>query len=378
MRSHSARFLFPLGAVLALLLPLTALAEDFTREFSFDAGKLEVANLIGEVKITEAAGDAFLVTVHVRGDDATDGVLDFDEEQGRTARLAVRFPVDDHRKYVYPALGRGSQSQFHFGDDDVSWFKRLFGGKRITVKGSGSGLEVWADLEIAVPAGAELIVKQGVGEVTATDLKADLLLDTRSGAVTARGIEGAVTADTGSGRVDVEDIEGDVLADTGSGSVAVRDVRGELSVDTGSGGVTVEDVKGEKVHVDTGSGGVDLDGITCDDLLVDTGSGGVRARGVKTDRARIDTGSGGVVLELDGMGTGRFTIDTGSGGITLALPADASARIEADTGSGRVRNQIEDADIDYQEKDELRMTLGDGEARVTLEAGSGSITIRRL
>jgi len=60
------------------------------------------------------------------------------------------------------------------------------------------------------------------------------------------------------------------------------------------------------------------------------------------------------------------------------VPDGASARIEADTGSGKVRNKIEDADVSHQERDEILMTVGDGEARVTLDAGSGSITIRRI
>ncbi|MCP4573775.1 MAG: DUF4097 domain-containing protein [bacterium] len=379
MRFLSYRSLIPVGAMLALLLPLSALADDFTKEFSFDAEKLEVANLIGEVTVTEASGDEFRVIVHVQGDDAEESLIEFDEDKGRTSRLAVLFPVDDHRKYVYPELGRRSQTQFHFDEDgEKTWFSRLFGGKKITVKGSGKGLEMWADLEIAVPAGSELIVKLGAGEAHASGVRGDVVLDTHSGAVSGHDIDGNFTGDTGSGSVEIENVEGDVLADTGSGSVKVRDVRGEVSVDTGSGGVSVDDAKGDKVHVDTGSGSVHLDQITCENLHVDTGSGKVVARGVKTDQARIDTGSGSVVLELDEMGSGRFVIDTGSGGIELALPKNASARIEADTGSGRVRNRIEDADVDHQEKDEILMSVGDGDARVTLDAGSGSITIRRL
>lgn len=379
MRSRIARPLFLAGVIAAILIPASALADDFTREFTFDAKKLEVGNLIGEVAVTEASGDEFRVTVHVQGEDAEENLVEFDTDDGRAAKLIVRFPVDDHRKYVYPALGRNSQTQFHLDkENDESWLKRLFGGKRITVKGSGRGLEMWADVEIAVPAGADLVVKIGTGAIEADDVRGDLVLDTHTGGVDARDIDGDLTADTGSGHVKIENVEGDVLADTGSGHVEVRGVRGEVVVDTGSGSVEVLDVKGGKVHVDTGSGGVELEEISCDGLLVDTGSGGVRARGVKTDRAEIDTGSGSVVLELDRMGPGRFVVDTGSGGIELALPDDASARIEADTGSGRVRNEIEDADVHEQEKDEIRMTLGDGDARVTLDAGSGSITIRRL
>ena len=78
-----------------------------------------------------------------------------------------------------------------------------------------------------------------------------------------------------------------------------------------------------------------------------------------------------------GSGAAKVSLDTGSGGIELVLPADASARIMADTGSGSVRNKVDGADVAVAERDELEMTVGAGAARVTLDAGSGSITVRQ-
>jgi hypothetical protein len=49
--------------------------------------------------------------------------------------------------------------------------------------------------------------------------------------------------------------------------------------------------------------------------------------------------------------------------------------VTADTGSGRVRNEIDGADVRHMERDELDMTVGAGDARVSLDAGSGSVTI---
>jgi hypothetical protein len=37
---------------------------------------------------------------------------------------------------------------------------------------------------------------------------------------------------------------------------------------------------------------------------------------------------------------------------------------------------VEGATIEHEEDDELRLTVGDGDARVSLDAGSGSITVR--
>ena len=353
-------------ALVFLFLSLggAAWAADFERTFSFDSKEMIVASMIGAVEVIQAAGDEFKITVRVQGNDAEEGLLEFHATQGSKGELEVAFPLKDHRKYVYPPMGHDAKTNIHFqneGGEGGSWLKKVFhgiSGQQITVRGHGSGLEIWADLTIEVPRGRVLHLNQGVGTIGATAMEADLDLDIHSGS-----IEGS-------------DIEGDFAADTGSGSVAVRGIKGDLLVDTGSGGVTGANVQGQKVMVDTGSGGVTLKGINCVSLSVDTGSGSVDARGVTAEKASIDTGSGSVLLQLDGMGAGKFVIDTGSGGITLDLPDGASAHISADTGSGSVDTQISGAMVKIKGDDQLEMTVGDGEARVILDAGSGSITIR--
>ncbi len=352
-----------LAAGLALLLAAaTALGGEFERTFQFDSDDLEVVAMIGQVEVIAADGKDFTVTVRVRGHDADEALITFTEEQGRNGKLAVAFPLQEHSRYVYPELGGGSTT-IHFRDEnseESSWLKRVFAGmsgQKVTVSGKGRGLEMWADLTIAVPAGAGLRVRHGVGAVHADQVAGDLDLDTHSGAIAVAGLVGHLRADTG------------------SGAVTASAVKGSVSIDTGSGGVEVANVEGDKVHVDTGSGSVELVDVSCQDLLVDTGSGRVRARGVATDQARIDTGSGSVKLQLDRMGGGSFVIDTGSGGIELELPVEASARISVDTGSGSVKADVAGATIEHQDKGELRMTVGDGKARVSLDAGSGSVVI---
>ena len=348
--------------ILFTLLAGTALASEFEKEFTFDGKELLVSNMIGAIKVKEGSSDAFRVLVSVRGEDASEDLLEFIVQEDGSA-LAIKFPLDDHSKYVYPALGRNSSTSIHFqeeNDHGGSWLKKVFsgfGGKKITVKGKGNGLEMWADVTIEVPARHILEVRHGVGEIVATGLEADLTLDTHSG------------------RINVENLQGDLLADTGSGRVAAINVEGEVNIDTGSGSVSVANCTGSEVKVDTGSGSVEAEKIDCKYLLIDTGSGRVEARAIKADKAKIDTGSGSVVLQLDRMGDGRFVIDTGSGSIELILPGDASARIAADTGSGSVRNKVDGADVKTAARDELEMTVGSGKARVTLDAGSGSITV---
>jgi hypothetical protein len=355
----------PILSVLTVLFLLAAapaaFAGDHVRDFTFDANHLVVANLVGAIDVVPATGDAFRVTVHVRGEDAAEGLVQVVVDEGSRTRLAIEFPVEEHDDYVYPELGRNSKTTIHIGDeDDGSWIKKMLPGiygKKVTVKGRGNGLEIWADVTVEVPRGRELEVLHGVGRISAGDLAADLVLDSHAGPI------------------EVAAVEGDVLCDTGSGSVKAHGVRGDLTADTGSGSVHVSDCEGPEILVDTGSGSVRVETVDCGELVVDTGSGSVTARGIQADSANIDTGSGSVELHLDRLGPGRFVVDTGSGGIDLVLPPGASARVVAATGSGRIRNEVEGADVRHQERDELDMTVGAGDARVSLDAGSGSVTI---
>lgn len=371
------------GLALVLLAGLGtggALAQDY----SFDSDELTVHNMIGRVVVTQAAGDRFEVRVDVRGEDAKQGLVELMTEEGRKARLAVQFPIDEEEDYVYPELGPHSKTTITYedqGDHGGSWLKKVFAGmmgKRVTVRGQGRGLEVWADITVAVPRGAFLTVENRVGAVSAADVEGDLVLDTGSGSIEAVNITGDLVADTGSGTVTITGVRGEVLADTGSGSVEIRDAVGdEIKADTGSGSVVVEGLEAGKVLIDTGSGSVKADQVVCGKLTIDTGSGGVKARRIGADAALIDTGSGSVVLQLDRMGGGEYKIDTGSGSIELVLPAEASARITADTGSGGVHNEFDGAVVEHMDRDEMALVVGGGEARVVLDAGSGSVTVSR-
>jgi len=364
MKTH--RLTPPLAFLfLFTMLASVAVAADFEKEFTFDGKELLVSNMIGKIEIVAGSSGAFRVLVSVHGEDAEEGLLEFVTEDGSKSALAVKFPLDDHTKYTYPALGRNSSTTITFNeesDNGGSWLKKVFsgfGGKKVTVKGKGNGLELWADVTIEVPSRSILEVRHGVGEIQAIGLEADVNLDSHSGPIS------------------VENLKGDMLADTGSGRVAALGVEGDVNIDTGSGSVRVTNCNGAEILVDTGSGSVKVEKVSCKYLLVDTGSGNVEAKGIEADKAKIDTGSGSVFLQLDRMGEGRFVIDTGSGGIELVLPSDASARIMADTGSGSVRNKVDGADVTVAARDELEMTVGAGTAKVTLDAGSGSITVRQ-
>jgi len=319
------------------------------QDVAVSGDRVAVHNLVGEVQVVRGSGSDVRVSIDFGGADAQQLDVQVSRIDG-VETLRIIYPAGD---IVYPRMEKG-ESQIRVQDDG-----RIFGdgGRKVKIKGSGSGTEAWADLTISVPAGKTLGVHNGIGAMAATDIEGDLLLDTGSGAVTARGIRGELSVDTG------------------SGSVEVREVAGLLSVDTGSGSVTVEGAEGPAIVIDTGSGHVAGSNLTSEELFVDTGSGRVELTGVRSQDIMIDTGSGGVTLELLSDVRG-LVIDTGSGRVDLAIPDDLGAKIEIETGSGRIDFDFP-ITVSKAERSYVYGQIGDGAGEIQIETGSGGVRVRK-
>jgi len=366
------RLALPTLAALALLVPVAS-AAGFSETKTFSSNELTVSNLVGAVTVTEG-GSSFEVTVNVRGSDASKSKVRIETDSDS---LRVVFP--DSERFVYPELGSSRVRFSPSSSGDGGWLHSLLGlaGDRVEVSKDGRGTEVWADVEIRVPAGGALTVRHGAGAIRASGVEGDLDLGCRAGAIEVEDVVGDVSADTGSGKVVVAGVRGAVLVDTGSGGVEVSRIEGpDVSIDTGSGSVDLEDVTADgEIAIDTGSGRVKMRSVAGRAFSIDTGSGGVEAYAIRADSMMIDTGSGGVELELLAMGDGNFVVDTGSGGITLALPADADCTVEAETGGGRMQVDVASAVDVRGDDDHVSFVLGGGRARVELDAGSGTVRI---
>ncbi len=365
-------------AAVGLLAPPAA--ADFDETLAINGQSLTIANLAGEVWVMGHAGNAFEVEVRVRGADATRDRVELQVDESAEATLVVRLPWDEHRRFVYPEMGRGSRTELSVKRARDNLLERALadaGTKRVRVSGAGKGLEIWADLVVRVPKGRALAIYQGVGPLDAEDLEGDLRVSTASGAVELRRLEGQVHIVTGAGHCDFEDLAGDVRLATGSGHVTIARAAGEvLDIDTGSGHVDVKDLRFQSLGVDTGSGNVQLEAAAASRIQVDTGSGNVRARGVESEAVDIDTGSGGVTLDLTKMTRGTYAVATGSGGIRLSVPDDFSALVEAETGNGQIDVDLDGVRFEHRERDYVEFQVGSGDSDVRLNTGSGSVRIR--
>jgi hypothetical protein len=338
------------GALAALLaLPAPAGA---AQTYKFPGDDVAVWDPAGQVRFEAATGTAVEVEVSIQGADA--GALKV-SDQAVSGRPTLRVLYPGHT-IIYPPMGRWSNSNTTIRDDGT-WGDHVnsWSGHKLTVKGSGSGTQAWADIVVRVPKGRKVSVYSiaGSGEL--------------------RGVDGRVLFDGGSGSAQVENCRGTLALDLGSGGVEVNGFQGELKVDTGSGSVKVNAVNGPSVRLDTGSGGVTGDGIVTDDLLVDTGSGSVELAGVDAKRAKVDTGSGGVEVGMLNASP-DLDIDTGSGSVRVSLPTTLSARLHIETGSGGIHSDLP-MTIDEKDTGILRGTAGGGAGRLHVETGSGGVSL---
>jgi len=317
------------GWVAALLVALPAGAQEVHR---LTGAEVAIYNLAGSTRVVRGAGSDVVVRVTRGGSDAAELKVETGLVGGAQT-LRVVYPGE---RVVYPEMGRGSSSTVRVRDDGTFWGEGR-SGSTVEIRGSGRGVEAWADLVVEVPSGKEVSVHVAAGRMDARGVQADLSLR------------------TGTGSVDASDITGDLDVDTGSGSVSVRDVQGDqVSIDTGSGGVTGGGLTARSVSVDTGSGSIDLDGVSAPEVSMDTGSGSVE-----------------LVLLRD---VEALEVDTGSGSVTIRAPADLGGMVDLSTGSGGI-----DMDFAVQvrsvRRDQVRGTLGDGRGTIRIETGSGGIRL---
>ena len=314
------RHAMALGAL--ALLPALAAPALAARTYTLLGDDVAIWDPAGEVRFEATTGNAVEVVVSLMGPDAGELTVNDQVLRGQPT-LRVLYPG---RNIVYPPMGRWSNSNTSIRDDGT-WGDHMgsWSGHRLTVKGSGSGTEAWADIVVKVPKGRRVSVYSIAGS---SEL---------------HGVDGRVSFDGGSGGALAENCRGTLSLDLGSGGVEVNGFRGALNVDTGSGSVELSRVDAKRAKVDTGSGGVEVGLLTSTpDLDIDTGSGSVRVS-LPTNlsaRLHIETGSGGIRSELPmtieekdsgilrgtvGAGVGRLHVDTGSGGVSLLASNLSSA-----------------------------------------------------
>lgn len=231
-------------------------------------------------------------------------------------------------------------------------------------------------IEEAIPKDSLLIVKSTFADVSIEKGGTDKVVATLKGSY--------------KGNVDL-----DLKVSTIPGGLEVMAVPDGNSFTISSSGLRLTVIVPEEyegsMDVETSSASVTINELSLETLKIATSSGSVQLMDTMTDRGSVTTSSGSQTVY---PAIGDFTLNSSSGSVKLTL-IETSGNISAATSSGSIEVEIEgepDYDIeartssgnlDYSgpgsvtknNKDQMRVNIGDGSRSLDLETSSGSISI---
>lgn len=343
-----------LPAALALCASTSAALAAQTEHRALTGDRVSIYNLAGTLHVQAGSGSQVGVDILRHGRDAAQLKIATGDVRGYNS-LRVVYPAD---RIIYPEMRSRGRTQLRVNDDGTfddsqgDWYSRR---NQIEISADGSGLEAFADITVSVPRGQRIAVHWGVGQATVSNVDGDIRVSVAAATVTS------------------EHTRGRLGLDTGSGSVSVTDAQGDVTLDTGSGGVTLNGMRGESLTMDTGSGSINGGDVDVRSLKADVGSGGLRLDRVKAHLVTVDAGSGGVELQLDSV-VDDASVETGSGGVTFRVPAAQGGTVDIDTGSGGIQTDFPVSMTRFQ-RNHINGRIGDGSARIRIEAGSGTVRL---
>ena len=350
VRRRAAARLAPVLVAAALAVVSAPAHARQAEQHTIQGERIAIFNLVGTIRAEAGSGSRVEVDVTRGGADAS-GLRVHQSVHDRTQVLSIAYPGDD---IVYAARGRGSMTMLNVTAEGI--FGRDWGSRRrVRISGSGNGTEAWADVRVRIPRGQTISLHLAAGEVTVANVEGNVMIDVASADVTTDNTSGTLALDAGSGRA------------------TVRNARGQLALDLGSGPITLEGVEASSVLVDAGSGSITGTGLTARELTLDTGSGSVKLSRVSAESVNLDSGSGSVDVELSTT-LRSLSIDAGSGSVTVRVPENIGATIEAETGSGGIDTDLQ-LQVRRMSRDRLSATIGNGQAQVRIDSGSGRIRI---
>jgi DUF4097 and DUF4098 domain-containing protein YvlB len=339
--------------------------------------------------VTAGTGNAVVVDVTARGRDAARLQVESGRIDGRET-LRIRAPGS---RLLYPEMGRGSSTNIQVARDGT--FGDGVRGSSITIAGSGSGAEAWAELAVRVPPGRTLRLHTAVGSVDVSNTQGTLHVHTASARVRIADVQGPLDARASSGRLEISGVQGAVTARASSGSITAENLRnGSHSLHTSSGTIRLRGASGGALELRASSGSIDASGITATTVSARTSSGSVSLNEASGDRLTAQTSSGRIragqvaVAEIE-LQTSSGSIEVNavtpprtasltasSGSVRASLPADFAGNVDIRTSSGSINSEMPVLTTSAA-RNQLVGTIGQGTSTLHVRTASGSVRLTR-
>ena len=263
----------------------TVFAFDTERKMSLSADKLKELEIECGAGFLEVEGvnglDEIYVVAHI--------ILN-NVDEDKAERIMKR-------KMKLSLEKRGNKARLisHMDFSTGSFLSELFSGNisariNLTVK-MPAGMELSVDdgsgdMEV-VHIKNDVNIKDGSGRIKVKNIEGELDINDGSGDIRVFGVKGRTEISDGSGEIELKEINGDVRINDGSGYLEIIDVKGDVDIVDGSGSLVVEKVNGS-VEIRDGSGSITVENIEHDLVIREAGSGFVNIRRVKGRIERYD------------------------------------------------------------------------------------------
>lgn len=184
--------------------------------------------------------------------------------------------------------------------------------------------------------------------VEVTGRKLDVGVRGVAGAVTIRNLKGAIVLSELSGRVDASSLEG---------SIDGRSLSGVARLKTGDDDITILD--------------------STADLELETVSGDLELRGSGARNVQVRTTDGDVDLTGRLLLTGNYEFHSHGGELTLTLEPPVNADVTVLVYQGEFESDFPIRAQGFRSGEDIRFSIGEGGARVLLDAFDGEVRLRR-
>ncbi|MES2556183.1 MAG: DUF4097 family beta strand repeat-containing protein [Bacteroidota bacterium] len=244
------------------------------------------------------------------------------------------------------------------------------------------------DLNVAVPAGTNLVIVTSSGSVDIHDLEGkscevtnnfgDITLNNCTAEIKATASSGYVSMTNITGKTDVHSYFGDVnlthitgVTDThiSSGSFTASDLKGDLTIQSDFGDVSVSNVHGNTT-INSSSGSVALDSLNGKDLILNSNFGDLTLRDI-TATSSIVSNSGNI--EIDRL-NGNLVLNTQFGEVNID-DLTGNLQLSGNSGDIHLKDLVGDVVVDSQFGN---VSLKDTKGNVVVQANSGDINGRHV
>ena len=325
--------------------------------------RVVVENLVGQVSVTQGNGPLAVTATVVAGGNQAQTLaqsvkLDVSSSDGRVL-VHDHYPVDRYASLLYnpPNSQTGGSGEacilgdlicFHGDSSNTVDYQ----GTRVHVwvhRPDGSGVPLYVNLAIQVPAHVTANFSNAVGLLEADGLVNNLSLSTQGSDIHIRNLQGRLDARSRGGDVYASAITSQQAGvHTDGGDLTAGNLSGDLKLVTSGGDAKLDTIAG-KLLLDTGGGDAHLSGdlATLQSLAADTGGGDLRVSGnlAALTSLNAESGGGDIVFRASNLSL-HLDASSGGGDIRISLPGMHNVTSSSDRFSGDIGKAVNTGTLD--------------------------------